>query len=353
LAFPDDEFDAPRAPSARRSGGEHQREIFVRRLVALGVGILILILILLGIRGCLDARKERNFENYASDLSSIVAQANQLSQAFFTRLETPPERAQPLNLEADIAADRGTAEGLLDRVESLDTPDELAGAQEDLVKSFELRRDALAGIAETIPTALGEAGRNEAIDQIAGHMRQLLASDVLYAQARAEINAVLREEEIDAKVEASIFLPEPVARWLDDDELTLILTAFAADSGQVSGVHGLELVGVRIDGTPLIAGSENTVELGGAVQIEAEVTNGGDSDEVEVPVEVEISGPTGVIEGETVISRIKPLAIGEATVRLEDDPPTETPLTLEVKAGPVLGETLLDNNSLTYTVIFE
>ena len=325
----------------------------MRRVVALGAGVLVLILLLLGIRGCLDARKERGFENYASDLGAIVTQSNQLSQNFFTRLETPPEKSSPLNLEADIASDRGTAQGLLDRVEGLDTPDELAGAQEELVGAFELRRDALAGIADAISTALAEEGRNEAIDSIALDMRQLRASDVLYSRAQGEIVEVLTDEEIEAVVEDSIFLPEPVTRWLDDDELTLILTAFAADSGQVSGVHGLELVGVSIDNAPLVAGSENTVEVGTPVEIEAEVTNGGDSEEVDVPVSAEVSGPTGVIEGETVISRIEPGEIGEARIRLEDDPPTGTPLTLEVKAGPVLGETLLDNNTLTYTVTFE
>ena len=62
----------------------------MRRVIALGVGVLILILLLLGVRGCLNARKERGFENYVSDLDGIVDQSNQLSQEFFGRLEDPP-----------------------------------------------------------------------------------------------------------------------------------------------------------------------------------------------------------------------------------------------------------------------
>jgi hypothetical protein len=54
-----------------------------RRLIALGVGALVVVLLLLAVKGCLNARKERGFENYASDLSSIVVNSNQLSAEFF------------------------------------------------------------------------------------------------------------------------------------------------------------------------------------------------------------------------------------------------------------------------------
>ncbi len=349
----DDEPDpAPRGRPPRGGGAAEPRPIVVRRLIALGVAVVFLFIVIFGIKACLDNRKERGFENYASDLTSIVTQTNQLSLEFFNRLVTPPKKSSPLNLQAAIAADRGTAEGLLDRVETLDTPDELAGAQDDLIKSYELRRDALAGIADAIPAALGAEGRQEAIDTIAEDMRLLLAGDVLYSRAFAEIASVFSEQEIPLELEDSNFLPEPVNRWLDDDELTLILSSFAADSGQCSGLHGLELVGVSIDKTPLVAGSENTADLGDGLDLKVEISNGGEADEVDVAVSAELAGPTGVIDGEGVISRIEPGQIASASVSFSADPPTDTPLSLEVKAQPVPCETILDNNSLTYTVTF-
>lgn len=356
----DDELDpAPRGRSAARAGALDQRQIFMRRLIALGAGVLVVILLLLAVRGCLNARKERGFENYASDLGAIVNETNQLSESFFVRLQTPPQRSSPLKLEADIATDRGTAQSLLNRVRGLDTPDELVGAQENLVKSYELRADALTGISEAIPTALGDEGRAEAIDAIALDMRSLLASDVLFAEASEEINTTFAEEEIpppegeEGVVPASIFLPEPVSQWIDDDEVRVILIAFAAEVEPVSGVHGLELVSASINRTPLVAGSENTARLEEPLEIGAEVTNGGDSDEVDVVVSAEISGPTGTVEGEGVITRIKPGEVGDAEIRFEGAPPTRTPLTLEVTAQSVPGETLFDNNTLTYTVTFK
>ena len=147
-------------------------------------------------------------------------QSNQLSHEFFDRLEDPPKGLTELQLEAEIATDRGTAEGLLQRVEGLDAPDELADAQDELVQAFELRRDGLAGIAEDIPTALGNEGRSEAIDRIVADMEAFLASDVLYERAQAEIQEVLdRARRSPARSPASQFLPEPVERWLDDLQL--------------------------------------------------------------------------------------------------------------------------------------
>src|SRR5436190_1296806 len=153
----------------------------VRRAVGLGVVVLLLILIVLGIRGCLNARKQRSFENYASDLNAIVAQTKQLSDTFFGKLNNPGNLS-PLSFRAEIDTDRGTAQTLDDRVHALDTPGELNDAQNQLNQSYDLRRDGMAGIADQIPIALGKSGAGNAVNAIAAYMKYFLASDVLYAR---------------------------------------------------------------------------------------------------------------------------------------------------------------------------
>jgi hypothetical protein len=325
----------------------------VRRAVALGAGVLVVILLVLAVRGCLNARKERGFENYVSDLGSIVTQSNQLSNNFFTRLNDPPRNLDELALEADVAADRGTAEGLLQRVQSLDTPDELDAAQEDLVLAFELRRDALAQIASAIPTALGEEGRAEATDQIAQEMQTFLASDVLYERSRTQVQSVLDDEEIAGNVPASRFLSDP-ERFIDDLELTSILSAFAAEAGAATpGVHGLALLSTSVGDTPLTADSENTVELDGTPELQIEVQNQGDSEEIDILVNFELSGGTQPVEGELTIPRLDSQGIETAALPIDPEPDTGVPLTLEVTTLPVPGEQVVDNNTATYTVTFE
>lgn len=355
MAFLDEDElqQAGSGAGARRAGAERQRQLLVRRVIALGVGVLIVILLLLAVKGCLNARKERGFENYVSDLKSIATQSNQLSSEFFGRLQNPPSNTDELTLEAQIASDRGTAEGLLQRVQSLDTPDELGEAQTELVQSFELRRDALAGIADAVPTALGEQDRGGAIDEIAGDMRELLASDVLYTRAHDKIEVALGDQGIAGEVPNTPFLPEPVDRWIDTLQLTTALSSFAGNSGAISGVHGLALLSTTLDKTSLTADAENTVSLGDSPpEIKIEVQNQGDSAETQIAVSYTVSGSAVPLTGEDTIAKLDAQGISTLTLGFEDLPDTDVPLTLEVQVLPVLGEQDSSNNKATYTVTF-
>jgi hypothetical protein len=333
---------------------DRQRQLLVRRVIALGVGVLILILLLLGVRGCLNARQERGFENYVSDLGSVVTQANQLSQEFFSRLQDPPAGLTELQLEAEIASDRGTAESLLQRVEGLDVPDQLATAQDELVQAFELRRDALAGIAEDIPTALGNEGRIDATQRIAGDMRAFLASDVLFERARLDIAEVLDSEGVAGKVDPSVFLPEPVDRWLDDLQLATVLSVFAGDTDNAGkGVRGLTLLSTSVGDTPLAADTENTVSLGNdPPELTVEVQNSGEVEESDVLVRYVLSGGAAPLEGEAQIPNLDSQGIESVTIGFESVPDTDVPLTLEVEVFPVPGEAITDNNGATYPITF-
>jgi hypothetical protein len=354
LSFLDEDELAPEEPGARRYGADPQRQYLVRRVMALGIGVLILILLLLGIRGCLNARKERGFENYARDLDAIVAESNQLSQTFFNRLEEPQGNTSELNLQGQISGDRNTAEVLLDRVEGLDTPGELEGAQSELVQAFELRRDGLAGIADQIPTALGDNSQ-EAVQAMVEDMKEFLASDVLYARARTDIIEVLDDEGIAAEVEPSVFLPDPIEQWLDSVQLTTIITA-AAGEEIACEVCGTELLSTTLNpgGVALTPDSLNTVTLeGGPPEIDVEVQNGGDAEVNGLVVSFELTGGAEPIEGETTIDRIAPGGIETATLAFESDPETGAELSLEVTVAPVPGETLTDNNIAIYPITFE
>jgi hypothetical protein len=350
VAFLDEDELQPAGP--RRSGPERQRQLMVRRVIALGFGVLVIILLLLGVRGCLNARKERGFENYVSDLSDIATQSNRLAAGFFDRLLEPPPDSDPLTLEAQISSDRGTAEGLLQRVQNLDTPDELSDAQVELEQTFELRRDALAGVADDISTALGNEGRSEAIERIAGDMRAFLASDVLYGRSQSDIEEVLKDQDVSGKVPDSVFLPEPVDRWLDHLQLSTVLSSFAGASGAVQGVHGLALLQTEINKTVLTADADNDVTLSGPATIDVQVQNQGDQAEKEITVGYSLSGGAVPIEGEDQIPKLDAQGITDLKIPLTDTPDADVPLTLQIEVLPVPGEASSDNNAATYPVTF-
>src|SRR5918994_6235452 len=207
------EQDEPvRTTPPRRFGRDpnRRRQFLLRRLMAAGVGVLILILLVLGIRGCLNSRKQQAFEDYVGDLSTVASESSQLGENLFGRLDDPE------NLdEAELAADANAAESLLARAQSLDAPDEVGGAQKEVVLAFELRRDGVVAIASQAGALTGDEG-TKAANKIAREVEGLVTSDALYRRARAEIDAVLREEGIDDQPPDAPFVPggDPV-EWLD------------------------------------------------------------------------------------------------------------------------------------------
>ena len=312
---------------------------------------MVLVLLLFAIRGCLDARNERNFENYLRDLEALVSTSNQLSAEFFDRLQNPPE--SDAEFTTQIGSSRGTGEDLLRRAQGLDAPGDLDEAQDDLVLAFELRRDALNSIAEQIPTALGNEGRLDAIRRITDDMRQFLASDVLYARARTEIESALAEEDLPGEVPSSVFLPS-VDPWLDELALTGVLTQVAGATGVAGDAdRGTELSStvLRPGNVPLTPDTLNA--LGQTpTEIEIAVLNGGLVDEVDVPVGYEILGSTDTLEGETTIPRIKAGETAAATLPIDGEIPSGEELTVNVTVFPVPGESIIDNNEATYQVTF-
>ena len=87
---------------------------------------------------------------------------------------------------------------------------------------------------------------------------------------------MLADQQVSGKVPDSVFLPEPVDRWLDHLQLTTILSSFAGDAGATQGVHGLALLSTKIGKTTLTADAENPVTLGNdPPDIEVEVQNQG------------------------------------------------------------------------------
>jgi len=328
-----------------------QRQIMVRRAVGVGVGVVLLILIVLGIRGCLNERKQRGFENYARDLNAIVAQSDQLSHDFFARL-SDPGNLSALSFEAEIKSYRGSAEELTSRVQGLDTPDELKGAQGELNLAFQLRSDALTGISDQISTALGTQGRNRAVQSIADYMQYFLASDVLYARAQGQINVELEDQDVSERVPESIFLADQ--RWLDPLEVSSALALVSSGKKATSGTHGLALYQTTVQpgDVTLDPSSAATVTSTGPPELEVQVQNQGDSEESDIGVSFQLTGGAQTISGDATIPRIAPGGIQTASIPIQPDPDTGKALTLEVTVQPVVGEQISENNRSTYQVTF-
>ena len=212
----------------QRHRGERERQLLVRRAVFTGLIVMFTAAALFGIRGCLEAREERGYENYAADLSSIAAENASISDQFFGRLADAGGMT-PLEFEAEVKADRGAMEGLLDRAEKLEAPGDLSDAHRQIEIAYGLRRDALSGFSESAPAAIGDPSSDEAVSALAEEMRVLAAADVLESRGAEAMTARLAAQEIDAHEESELgttFLPES-PDWLAPQQITDAVKQFA------------------------------------------------------------------------------------------------------------------------------
>ncbi len=333
----------PRPP--RRS---ERQQILRRRGLALGAGLLVLVLIVLGVRGCLNARKHRALSDYARNVSQIVDETDQTSKSFFGKL-ADPGTLSVTEFVAEVNADRSAMDNYVARVDSLDTPGDMGNAQKSLELVYELRGSAMTEIAGKMSTALGDVGREKATAAIANQMAKLLASDVLYASvARPEIDGVLADNGIEGDdVPESVFLQDGT-EWLDESAVSAALGSVSGASGETtSGVHGLGLIGTSVDGTELTPEGSTAVAAEETPEVEVQVQNQGESTENGVTVSV-------TVNGETLQQDISSIEAGATeTVAIPLTPVPKGEVTLEVEAVPVAGEQVSENNEASYTVVFE
>jgi hypothetical protein len=319
----------------------------LRRGLALGGGLIVLILVVLGVKGCLDARANRALSDYADNVTQIADETDQTSKGFFDKLAEPGDLSVT-DFIAEVNADRSAMDNYAARVDGLSAPGDMGRAQNALELTYELRSSAMTEIANRMPTALGDAGSAKAMAGIARQMRKLLAADAVYAAVvRPEINGVLANNGIEGSdVPKSVFLPEET-KWLEESAVTEALGAVSGSSGEVtSGLHGLGLSGVSVNGTEL-GGEAVGVAAEEGAEVEVTVENQGESTENGIGVTVKAGGTEAADDIETIGAG----ETGTASILLTPTPSGE--VTLEVKVDTVPGEQVSTNNEESYVVVFE
>jgi hypothetical protein len=319
----------------------------LRRGLALGGGLVLLILIVLGVKGCLDARANRELGDYARNVAAIVDETQQTSKTFFERLEDPGS-ASVTDFIDQVNADRSAVDTYATRIDDLSTPGDMSRAQANLELAYQLRANAMDEIAEKTDDALGDAGADKAMAAIARQMQKLLASDVIYEQVvRPEVDGILADNGIsDSDLPKSTFLADE--KWLDESTVSEALGAVSGNStGSASGLHGTGLTSVTVNGTELIEGAPTTISGEEGVTVEVSVQNQGESTENGVNVSVSYEGNT--VSGE--INELPAGEVGTAEIPLTPAPSGEVTLDIEVEA--VDGEQVTENNEATYTLLIE
>jgi hypothetical protein len=314
--------------------------------------VLVVILLIIGINGCLGARKDRAYRNYADDTRALVEESNGLSDKLFELL-TRPKGADSLDIQNEINAQSTDAEQLVERAKGLDHPDELNPANRWIVTSLEFRRDGLNKIAQKIPAALADRGRRPAIESIAAQMQAFLASDVIYSQrALPALQRAFADRNLDEKFGRSEFLPN--LGWLDPDTVESRLGNIAGtQQAATPGLHGtgLQSVSTKPSGTTLSETGVNRVVAGDGLAFDVEVQNQGESEETNVSVSISIRDGQQINVDQT-ISRLAAGDTQTISIPITKKPATGSVNTVTVEVAAVPGEKVKENNKATYQVVF-
>jgi hypothetical protein len=351
---------APRAPQPRspqRAGGSlplDQHTLMVRRRIAAGVGVVLLIVVILLINGCLKGQKTDALKSYNHEVSLLAQEFDEhVSKPLFSALSGAGSKSA-LNVEVQVDQFRKQASELTERVKKLSTPGEMANAQRDLLLAFDLRAEAVTKIAALVPTALGGQGK-QAAALIAGDMEIFLASDVLYSQRVAPL---IQQELKGAGVEGLTTAPSrslPNIGWLEPTTVEGRITGQTAakkEEEATSGTHGSSLTGVSVGANTLAPEPTlNHVSGGGNPTFTVNVENGGESAETDVKVNVVVTAGGKQFKASHAIEKAEPGKTVSVDIPVNGVPLGEA-AKVEVNVEKVAGETNVENNKGTFLAVF-
>ena len=356
-----DEDDPPRrAPRPRRAVPAGQtatdpQTIRIRQAIAVVVGIVLLLVIVFGIKGCVNTRKKNSLKDYNSEVRSLIAESDgTVGKQLFQQLGSG--RASPLDLQSAVNQLRVTADEQVKRARSLGVPGDMKGAQRYLLLVLELRRDAIGKIAQKLPTAQGRTGAAAAVEAIAGDMRAFDSSDVVFAwRVEPLIKEALDRNGVGGqRIPTSSFLPS--IQWLDPAKVAAALGTSVGGTSRgplAPGTHGFGLQGVTAGGVTLQSGGTlNRVPAAADLAFNVSSQNQGENDETDVVVKLTVTGGARPITVQKTIDRVNKGATATVTIPLGRAPPIGTPVSLRVQVVPVPGEKKTDNNSQSYAVLF-
>jgi hypothetical protein len=367
LSFFDDDEETAQRPASRapqrpqprspqRAAGSlplDQHTLMVRRRVAAGVGVVLLIVIILLINGCLKGQKTDALKTYNHEVSLVAQEFDEhVAKPLFSALSGAGSKSA-LNVEVQVDQLRVQASDLAAQVKKLSTPSEMASAQRDLLLAFDLRSEAVTKIAALTPTALGGQGK-QAAALIAGDMEIFLASDVLYSQRVAPL---IQQELKSAGVEGLTTAPSrtlPNIGWLEPTTVEGRITGQAAAKKEeaTSGTHGSALTGVSVGANTLAAEPTlNHVSGGTNPTFTVNVENGGESAETNVKVNVVVTAGGKQFKASHAIEKVEPGKTSSVDIPVNGVPLGQA-AKVEVNVEKVPGETNTENNKGTFLAVF-
>jgi hypothetical protein len=325
----------------------------LRLLGLVAVAVLVVLGFAVLINSCADSGRKGAYSSYMERVQQIATQSSANGKRLATVLTTaglPPQQ-----IERRIRNIAQQEQQNVNAAQNTDPPGRLRAQNVHLVDSLALRVSGLLGLADTFKKTATEPSDDDA-SLLAAQAARLLASDIVWEDLFRQLSlAQLEHDEIDGvTVPSSKVITDPALVTQDGWEL-ILQRMRASTGGDSSLTHGTNIESVKAQpgDQTLVAGQLNTVTASTELSFDVTVTNGGQAQEVGIPVTLTIDQGDGKpLTRTTKIDLIDPDE--SVTVSFDNlgDLQFARNTTLKVDVAPVPDESTKENNSAQYSVIF-
>jgi len=341
----------------------------VRLLLLVFFVIFLVLVFALLIQSCAGQSRHSAYASYMDKVTAIAHQSTENGKATENALTS-----STLSIAGIVKQLQGVAaqeQQNVDAAQKLVAPGRLRTEQANLIEALQLRVSGVSGLAAAFLQLEGAKG--SAVSTQANLLTQeadrLLASDVVWADLflSPAQNQLKSDGVHDVAPPASQFLASP-DQFVTDDDMTKIVNRLL-NTGPPGGtcdptaLHGTDLVSVAALPNGAGGSSEtlqpdptlNTVTTSSSLIFQVTIHDGGNYQEVRIPIQLTIDRPAaqgGAITKTQHVQLIDPDSDQSVVFSDLGQVPFASQTKVTVVVGKVHCETNTANNSATYDVIF-
>jgi hypothetical protein len=326
----------------------------LRLLIAIVFLVALFVVFGLLIQSCASTSKHDSYANYMNDVAKIARGSQEDGVAV----------ANALTSASKAASISSTLRGIADQerqnvkqAQSLDPPGPLRPENEQLIEALQLRISGVDNLAKAIEELAPKKTTGETAI-LEAQSDRLLASDVVWSDLfQGPSRTVMSNEGVKGvQVPDSTFVAN--RQLFAETSLNLMLSRLrgASTGGQVSGLHGTNIVGTKAQpgNLTLSTSTENTVTATPNLAFAVTVEDSGEAQEVNIQVTMTLKKDGG---GKPIVQTKKIAVINPGQKKVVSFTGINTSgffavkSHLEMDVKPVQGETRTDNNHASYPII--
>ena len=328
------------------------------RLILAFIGlVVVIVVIVVAVTASKGSDETAAYQTYMKSVTSILKESDTIG-ANLTTLLTDPGTTTRKDVQTNLDQFVSSAEKLETQAKALKAPDSLVknNVAQFFVLVMTFRHDGLVNLKPALINALDTQDSDVVAGQISDALYYLTSSDFLYKTVfvKGATDLVKEKNITGVTIPESKFLENPdLASQSQAQEIIAQLKS----TGNLQAVHGVAISKVMEQPENKQIKNGQTYNLTSTDQLLIAVTvkNQGNMSEKNVPVVVTLglkddANPQKIT---VTIPEIKPGAEGTATIEGLNPTTYGEVATITINVGPVAGEKVKDNNSLTAKIIFK